>query len=610
MQTFFLKIFYKTRLNLILLRIYLKTKNDSAAEENKLIVCKDEIKNLHLLPNHRNENLKDIQNFILFLESNLFSKKTRISLFELELLIIFLFSINSSFYYKSFLVLKNIHLEKMLKLEKLSFHKYKAEVFKQYKQDDLSKAEAIQALLIADESGLEDESVSINANYLKSNFSNHSTESAMISSHATDSFETEINQQKRKFDSLFQLSNASMNILDPDEQSQIILKESIRLLGAERGLLFLKNSFDSQLHLQQFFSSDGSKMISSTDYYQSVIEKVQKYNKPVIFNTDDKSDINASEKRTSNSPRSIIASPIINRDNLSGILYLDSSLSKGVFSRSDVQVLFALCQYISIALESAKIGKMKLENVALEKDLELAGAVQNLLIPQPLSTHLSDFSVSGFFKAASQSGGDWLWYDVLENGNLRIILGDVTGHGPGSAMITSSIAGAYKSLTQTEKNQTTPFQLLALFDDVIKKISKGKYWMTMSIFELSSSEKKVNVYNAAAPAGILINNDQVIDLETGPSTPLGSENFQISNLSFPLSENFKILIFTDGIYEFTTTKGTQFGTRRLTKLFQNTINKYSFSEIQFQLASEILNLQKGKSLEDDITFVCISAYQN
>jgi len=50
------------------------------------------------------------------------------------------------------------------------------------------------------------------------------------------------------------------------------------------------------------------------------------------------------------------------------------------------------------------------------------------------------------FKPPTQCGGDWWSFSELPDDRVMIIIGDVTGHGVGSAMITAAAKGAASTL--------------------------------------------------------------------------------------------------------------------------------------------------------------------
>ena len=49
------------------------------------------------------------------------------------------------------------------------------------------------------------------------------------------------------------------------------------------------------------------------------------------------------------------------------------------------------------------------------------------------------FEIANHFEAATECAGDWWNYYILPNNKLLILLGDVTGHGTASAILTAVV---------------------------------------------------------------------------------------------------------------------------------------------------------------------------
>jgi len=87
-----------------------------------------------------------------------------------------------------------------------------------------------------------------------------------------------------------------------------------------------------------------------------------------------------------------------------------------------------------------------------------------------------------FNQSASEVGGDWCGlYDI---GKFKLVLiGDVTGHGAGSAVVAASVSGYFESFANSKL--TEDIDLISLYKNLsqfIKKVGNDSYWMTMAMF--------------------------------------------------------------------------------------------------------------------------------
>src|SRR5206468_2807038 len=114
----------------------------------------------------------------------------------------------------------------------------------------------------------------------------------------------------------------------------------------------------------------------------------------------DEGEVLGSKSAVAHNLRSIIAAPLLLRDAALGVVYLDSRLAKGIFTRDDVSVLGAICNHVAIAFETSRIANVELEKKAFEKDIALAATVQTLFLPKSDTLRDEHVSLSGYYLPA------------------------------------------------------------------------------------------------------------------------------------------------------------------------------------------------------------------
>ena len=112
------------------------------------------------------------------------------------------------------------------------------------------------------------------------------------------------------------------------------------------------------------------------------------------------------------------------------------------------------------------------------KELELAGAVQHMLVPPPQQITVPGARLFSWFQPAAQCGGDW-WtaHDLNEDRGL-VVVGDVTGHGAPSAIITGAVKGSCDLARMGMRGTLRPSQLMRMLNRVIVEAARGEYMMT------------------------------------------------------------------------------------------------------------------------------------
>jgi serine phosphatase RsbU (regulator of sigma subunit) len=131
-------------------------------------------------------------------------------------------------------------------------------------------------------------------------------------------------------------------------------------------------------------------------------------------------------------------------------------------SSADLQFLSAAGSQVAVALERARLHDLaETQRTRLEKELEMARAVQKSLLPTQLPTILG-FTVAADWRPAREVAGDFYDFFSLPDGRWGIVLADVSGKGAPAALymamarsLIRSEAGRYSnpSAVLTEVNR-------------------------------------------------------------------------------------------------------------------------------------------------------------
>ena len=85
-----------------------------------------------------------------------------------------------------------------------------------------------------------------------------------------------------------------------------------------------------------------------------------------------------------------------------------------------------------------------LEKARLEQSLEIASTIQSGLMPQ-IPKDLEGLDVHGWYRSAEGTSGDFYDFVKTKDGRLGVVVGDVTGHGIGPALITATAQASLRS---------------------------------------------------------------------------------------------------------------------------------------------------------------------
>ncbi|MGE0493118.1 MAG: diguanylate cyclase [Vulcanimicrobiota bacterium] len=175
---------------------------------------------------------------------------------------------------------------------------------------------------------------------------------------------------QRHLEALLEVTSAAHQTFDPVALGQLMLKELLRLFGAERAYLFLDER--GQLTFQAGLSSAGQTLEAGGDYSRTVIERVARTGEPLLLSGTDEGEVLGSASVVAHDLRSIVAVPLALRDRSLGVVYLDSRLARGVFGPDDVSILQALAYQVAVTLEMARSASLEVQVRAEREQRRLA----------------------------------------------------------------------------------------------------------------------------------------------------------------------------------------------------------------------------------------------
>ncbi len=172
---------------------------------------------------------------------------------------------------------------------------------------------------------------------------------------------------KRQLETLLQLSAASASTVEPWEIARITLDEVLRVFGAERAFLFLYDEDKEKLipfRGRDFKSED---LPLERGWSESIVSRALNRKETVIIAGTENSRITSSESIRESNLRSIIAAPVLFKNEKKGALYLDSRLAKGLFTQDDVELIEAIANQVGNSLETLRTAQLEMERAYLKK---------------------------------------------------------------------------------------------------------------------------------------------------------------------------------------------------------------------------------------------------
>jgi ligand-binding sensor domain-containing protein/serine phosphatase RsbU (regulator of sigma subunit) len=238
---------------------------------------------------------------------------------------------------------------------------------------------------------------------------------------------------------------------------------------------------------------------------------------------------------------------------------------------------------------------------AVERDLEISGAVQTGFLPRNNLVETSEIRIVGFYRAADKCSGDWWWVEEPP-GKYLIIVGDVTGHGAGPAMLTASVATAFR--TQSTLGEIPLDDRISRLSEQVLFTAQGQHCMTMSALEIRPATGEFVLISAGGMPLMRVAPEKKPRTSPVQGTPLGTEPFSAGQIKGKLAPNERLLLFTDGIPESKKPNGRFVGLRGLQDIFGATI-EMPIDQAAKYILDECERITQKRPQDDDWTFVLI-----
>ena len=237
----------------------------------------------------------------------------------------------------------------------------------------------------------------------------------------------------------------------------------------------------------------------------------------------------------------------------------------------------------------------------LERDLESARVFQKRLLP-PASWHGNRIEVASLYVPSTRLSGDFIDYWPLSRGGTALLVADVMGHGPPSAMVT----GIVKSQVRSQAEGTDPGVVLSALEGELKGLPGVPFLTALLVFDLPHLGE-LRFCGAGHPPGFLIGADGTLDEVYSDGLPIntGLDPTARSTHAVERREGGRLVLYTDGYPEAKDQAGVAFDESRgdNESPFDRAIREASQSEdptaAMSRLEAEWRTHTRGTVVDDD-----------
>jgi serine phosphatase RsbU (regulator of sigma subunit) len=205
------------------------------------------------------------------------------------------------------------------------------------------------------------------------------------------------------------------------------------------------------------------------------------------------------------------------------------------------------------------------EQERIRRELELGRQIQAEMLPHaPLNQGL--VQVQGVSVPAREVGGDFFNYFVLDDGQIALLMGDVSGKGVGAALLMANIQASLKVRLGLGQGLSAVADAL---DRDIEANSPGPVYATLFIAMLDPASRRLRYVNAGHNPQYALRRDGRLERMAATGLPVGLlAGRGYTEQTVQLEAGDRLFLYTDGCVEEENERGEMFGQERLESLLR------------------------------------------
>lgn len=361
---------------------------------------------------------------------------------------------------------------------------------------------------------------------------------------------------KQRLTLLIQLTERIGGVFERKQLLEEAVDVCCEALNFERGLIVLKTQRgDTELPVTRNVAKDetGAYKVSRTLINRALIHG----ERAIVNNPATDLVGNLSESLVRFPICSALCVPILNRQEILGVIYGDRITQASTYQPEDVDFLAAIAQQVGVGLANLRLFQAHMQSQRMYAELEQAREIQKRLLPNKPCV-FGKLTIEGLNEPSSAVSGDYFDYFELGQGRWGVVIADVTGHGLAASLMMANLQSAVR-VALTGEIALPEFG--ARMNDLICRNTASNVFITGIIGVLNTKTDTLEYINAGHPGPLVLHDGRVECREDDNSLPLGveeKEQYATNHLTLPRGES-GLLLYTDGLSEAANKSGAMMG---------------------------------------------------
>ncbi|MEN8149765.1 MAG: GAF domain-containing SpoIIE family protein phosphatase [Planctomycetota bacterium] len=280
-----------------------------------------------------------------------------------------------------------------------------------------------------------------------------------------------------------------------------------------------------------------------------------------------------------------------------GVINMTDKKGDESFTSGDLKLLTALSHQAAVLIENTRL-------IELEKELRIARDIQQGLLPDSPPV-VAGLELAGTCQPATNVGGDY--YDFVwreQDGNLAVVIADVSGHNVASALMMAVARSALRSEFRATGDPGTVLERANGF--LYEDLTRAELFLSILCMVYEPEGRTLRYSSAGHNPALLFRPGErscrILDADGLLAGVLDGMTYPTEELE--LREGDVVMLYTDGLVEAVNGSGEMFGLARLADVFRLAAQRPS-REILDRVFAAVYRFSGDRSGADDMTMVVL-----
>ena len=375
------------------------------------------------------------------------------------------------------------------------------------------------------------------------------------------------------------------------ELFRFILDLSIQTVKADRGVLMTLE--DGELVVQ---ANKGDGFHISTAVRDRVLNSG---NSVLVRDTSIDAAFRERKSIVEQNIRTLMAVPLQTREQIIGLIYVDSPSLLREFTADDLKLLTVMANVAAIRIEHTRFAEVEQARQLLARDLEQAADIQRSFLPG-VAPSVHGLELAGHNAPCRTVGGDYYDFFPYEQRRVAMVLGDVSGKGMPASLLMMGLQARVQVLIEEPKSIAA---VMTKLNRITSANCPSNRFISLFFCILDGETGELTFCNAGHNPPLIVRSNGIWEQLSGGGPVVGIlPTVEYQEHRVKLDQGDTLVIYSDGVTEAANAKGAEFEAEGLAEVVVRSRHK-SASAIVTDVNRALAAFAAGAPQSDDITLI-------